>query len=240
MERFVPLQGAEIYIALQRTSYQHPISRRFPKKLRVGPLKLRLAPFYDKWVLPLIERRRGDAIFAKYFDDMSIEYESIKGTLPPRANNILDVGCGIAGIDILLSSHYNRTANIYLVDRSELSKIRYGFGKSNTYYNSLDLTREFLLCNGVPNSQIVTIDIGRNPFPSNVSFDLILSLLSWGFHYPVSTYLDEVHDALAQGGVLILDLRRKANDKRQLAEKFGAEPEVIYKTDKFERVLVRK
>jgi hypothetical protein len=240
MDRFVPLQGAEVYIALQRTSYQHPISRRFRKKLRVGPFKLRLASFYDKWLLPLIERRRGDAIFAKYFEDMSMEYESLKRALPPKVSNILDIGCGIAGIDVFLCSHYNKAVNLYLMDRSELSRVRYGFDKSHAYYNSLDLTREFLLSNGVPDGRIVTIDIGRDTFPSNVSFDLIFSLISWGFHYPVSTYLDEAHDALAKDGLLILDLRRKADDKRQLTQKFGAEPEIIYETEKFERVLVRK
>lgn len=39
--------------------------------------------------------------------------------------------------------------------------------------------------------------------------DLVISLVSWGFHFPVSTYLDQVHDLLREGGRLILDLRKR-------------------------------
>jgi hypothetical protein len=39
------------------------------------------------------------------------------------------------------------------------------------------------------------------------NFDIIISTYSWGFHYPVDTYLDEVASKLAPSGVLILDIR---------------------------------
>lgn len=37
--------------------------------------------------------------------------------------------------------------------------------------------------------------------------DLIISILSWGFHYPVETYLPLANRSLLPGGKIILDLR---------------------------------
>jgi SAM-dependent methyltransferase len=237
---FVALPGAEVYIALQRTSYQHPINLPFRIALPLGPHVIGVGRWYDKWILPLVESRRTNLIFQKYFDEMRKEYEIIKQHLPPRAKRILDLGCGIAGIDVLLWDHYGGGTAFYLLDASELSAVRYGFGESVAYYNSLRLTRQFLLRNRVPSDQIVTIDIQRDSFPSNTSFDAIFSLISWGYHYPVTTYLDPAYDALKPGGSLILDVRRRTPGKQQVAGKFGVEPEVIYETKKFERLVVRK
>jgi SAM-dependent methyltransferase len=237
---FVALPGAEVYVALQRTSYQHPINLPFRMTLPFGPHVIGLGGWYDKWILPLVESRRTNLIFRKYFDEMKKEYEIIKPYLPPRAKRILDLGCGIAGIDVLLWDHYQGETAFYLLDASELSAVRYGFGESVAYYNSLRLTREFLLRNRVPSDQIVTIDIQRDPFPSSTSFDAVFSLLSWGYHYPVTTYLGPAYDVLKPGGSLILDVRRRTPGKQQVAGKFGVEPEVIYETKKFERLVVRK
>lgn len=240
MKSFVPLPGAEVYVALQRTTYQHPISQKFQKKIKIGPFKISLKRQYNKWLLPLIENRRTVPIFENYYGDMEREYVSIAGHLPGSADRILDIGCGIGGLDVFLHKHYRGSAKVHLLDRNGISdNVYYGFSKSGAYYNSLDLTSSFLLHNGLSSDDIVTVDAERDPFPGAQSFDLVLSLLSWGYHYPVTTYLDAVHAALAPGGTLIVDLRRNTPGKQQLTEKFGVAPEVVLQTPKFERVVLR-
>ena len=240
MKRFVPLPGAEVYVALQRTSYQHPITQRFQKKIKIGPLQISFQRQYNKWLLPIIESRRTIAIFESYYSDMEREYLSIAGYLPGAVGRILDIGCGIGGIDVFLHNHYRGEAKMHLLDRSGLSdNVYYGFSESGAYYNSLDMTSRFLLHNGVSTEGFVTVDVERHPFPAAQLFDLVLSLLSWGYHYPVTTYLDAVHAALAPGGTLIVDLRRHTPGKQQLTEKFGVAPEVVLQTPKYERVVLR-
>lgn len=67
----------------------------------------------------------------------------------------------------------------------------------------------------------------------------MLSLISWGFHYPVSTYLDRVRELLSDDGVLILDLRRDTGGLEDLRRAFR-QVEIVRSADKFDRVLARK
>ena len=55
--------------------------------------------------------------------------------------------------------------------------------------------------NGVPGVCIHKINIHDKAFPTG-PFDVILSLLSWGFHYPVDLYLPKVLETLAPNGIL--------------------------------------
>lgn len=127
----------------------------------------------------------------EYNNDMWSEYISIKDHLPEYAESILDIGCGIGGIDIYLYKHYKNSANIYLIDKSAIDdNLHYGFKDHGSFYNSLMLTRSFLSKNNVPEERIFVQEANAgNTIEFNQKFDLIISLISWGFHYPVTTYL---------------------------------------------------
>ena len=53
--------------------------------------------------------------------------------------------------------------------------------------------------------------------------DVVISIISWGFHYPVSTYLEDVHEALVPGGVAILDIRNGTDGVAALRRRFHVE-----------------
>ena len=186
----------------------------------------------------------------KHFsDDMRREYEILKDHLPLSASNILDIGCGVAGIDAMLNNHYAGAfrgnsvpvpPSIYLLDKSEINpKVYYGLEKEAAYYNSLDIAKRLLVANGVHESRIHLQEATGQPIFPGVKFDLVVSLISWGFHYPVETYLDEVHSLLAPGGKLIMDVRKGSGGEELLKEKFGG-MKVIYEARKFRRVAVVK
>lgn len=231
-EYFKIPKGSEKYIALQRTGYQVWFNTLF-RILRIGQ-------FYDRFLMPKIEILRTRTIRKKFFKDIRDDFLSIKDVLPAEVDNILDIGCGMAGIDLFLYRNYkNQKPDLFLLDKEGVSDIYYGFKEEASFYNSSDLSRKFLTLNGVPQNKIHVIDISKHNFPSENKFELIISLIAWGFHYPVSTYLNEVYQSLSDNGVLIVDIRKGTGGERDLRDTFG-NCEVVSEYKKHMRVLARK
>ena len=152
-------------------------------------------------------RLRKRAIKRRFDAGMRREYQGLCEWLPKQANAILDVGCGIGGIDALLYEHYGRSNDLcfYLLDRTQQDEqIGYGYRNRADFYNSFDVTREFLNSNGVPEQSLVTLEAREDAdIDLRGPVDLVISLISWGFHYPVATYLDRSYELLKPGGRLI-------------------------------------
>jgi SAM-dependent methyltransferase len=225
--KFEPVKGVERFIAYQRTAYQHPINRLF-RSLRIGKI-------YDHLLLPFIESQRSRTILNCYFEDMRKEYLMIKDQLPDRVSNVLDIGSGVAGLDIFLYAHFGSGVKYHLLDKDGKSNIYYGFRDAGSYYNSLELAKKFLTTNGVPEEIIRSYDISVTEFP-NKKFELVISLLSWGFHYPIDEYVGQVFKTLQRGGVVIVDVRRGTTGIEVLSRAFSSQPEVLHESDKFQRV----
>jgi len=227
------------YILFQRTAYLIYQNNKWINKIIIR------LPFlsYDRMVR--FESRLFGARIKRLFSaDMEREYETIKAYLPQAPKAILDIGCGVAGIDVMLNNHYKAiksSPGIYLLDKTELNdKVYYGIQKKAAYYNSLDIAKNILIDNGVEASRINMQEVSEDPkiFPGT-KFDLIISLISWGFHYPVETYLDQVFDILNQGGTLIIDIRKSTGGEELVKNKFGSY-KVIYEAQKHRRILAVK
>lgn len=177
----------------------------------------------------------------EFWADMEVEYEKLRPVLPFRARAILDIGCGIAGIDVFLYRHYSGDANLFLIDKTDTDRrIYYGMQERGAFYNSLNVSREVLEMNGVPSASIhIQEATPDNAINFKESFDIILSLLSWGFHYPTSTYLKQAYEMLAPSGVLILDVRRGTSGVEEVKQVFG-ECTILYENHSLFRVLARK
>jgi SAM-dependent methyltransferase len=174
-----------------------------------------------------------------YHDELAREFAAIKPFLPAAAANVLDIGCGLAGIDWFVDRHYGGNATIHLFDKDGTSEqIYYMFHEQAAYYCSLDLARTFLEGNGVAPERVVSHDASEKDFPRRVRFDLVLSLISWGFHYPIGTYLKQVRKTLATGGVVIVDVRKGTGGERELATAIG-QPQVVYEHPKYWRLAAR-
>lgn len=174
---------------------------------------------------------------------MSTEYETIKEHLPQTCENILYIGCGMAGIDIFLFQHYQSDTNIdyFLFDKTEINqKVFYGYKEKNAFYNSLILAKSFLRLNGIDESKIHLIEVSsNNQISVDCSFDLVISLISWGFHYPLSRYLDNAYELLNENGTLILDLRKKTENQAILQDKFSSVKQIA-EGQKYYRMLATK
>ncbi|MEJ0013497.1 MAG: class I SAM-dependent methyltransferase [Bauldia sp.] len=219
------------YIALQRTHLQ-PKAARLARRLFGKRL-------FDRSLLPYF--LSADQILASYSDEIRAEYQELATWLPPKAANILDIGCGLAGIDVFLFAHYSvNSPHIYLMDKTRTDEaIHYGHEKVASFYNDLALAQQLLTRNGVPAANIHPVEaeqgaIARLP----ARFDLILSLLSWGFHYDLVTYLDEALRALAPGGAIIIDVRKDSPSFTELSDRFGTRYDIIADFSKHRRIRI--
>jgi len=225
------------YILLQRTAYQE-----FPNKFTYRALK-NILPFsiYNQAVTREAEMSTS-RIKALYENDMSREYQSIKYFLPKVCNSILDIGSGVAGIDVFLSKHYkDRQVMFYLLDKTIIEDVVfYDFKRKGSFYNSLDVAKNMLTRNGIPERCVHLIEAtDNNEINIECKVELAISLISWGFHYPIETYLEKVYNLLINGGSLIIDVRKGTSGIDKLSNVFS-KVDIILDEIKFQRVLALK
>ena len=159
------------------------------------------------------------------------DYDMIKDFLPEKINSVFDIGCGIGLIDIALYKHYNNSIKLHLLDKSnridENTSIR-GFNKNYVFYNSMDATRETLLNNGISNNDIFTYEVDINSeLLSNQKYDIIISLLSCGWHYSIETYIELLNNNLETNGIIILDIRHNTGQLEYAKEYFTLKNHIV-------------
>jgi len=170
-----------------------------------------------------------------YEKDIQIDYDSMKAYLPDTCSRIMDIGSGMAGIDLLLYNHYKGVPELHLLDYSKTDDaVYYGYRQRGSVYNSLELSAQFLKMNGVDKAKIGTHN-AENGF-YNKPYDIIISLISCGFHYPVSTYLKNI--ITSNPKIVILDIRKHSNQIPELKKHFSS-VEIIAEYSKCERVLMK-
>ena len=117
------------------------------------------------------------------------EIELIKNYLPKKVENIMDIGCGLGIINIFLNKIYNNQSNFFLLDKNRIDKvIKYGFSSDYESYNDLKETRNLLINNDIRPSSINILDVEKD-FKIDAKIDLVISLKSMGYHYPIDQYL---------------------------------------------------
>lgn len=161
----------------------------------------------ERWLK--VQRPQGD-----YRKEIELDFLMIEPHLPERVESILDIGCGMAGIDVFLKRKYP-TARLELLDGDGDMRPSYGFNRRCKPYNSRQATAELLKANGVSIDR--WHDIGTK---DELKADLVISLISWGFHYPLAMY--------KASGLCIADLRREYEEPRG---------KVIYQALKYDRCV---
>ena len=118
------------------------------------------------------------------------EIATFKNFLPKSINSIMDIGCGLGIIDIFLNEFYNNKPIFYLLDKNRIDKkIKYGFSSNYESYNNLNETQDLLLKNNMDKDKINLLDVDK-AIKINKKIDLVISLKSMGYHYPIEIYLE--------------------------------------------------
>lgn len=141
----------------------------------------------------------------QYSKDIEKEFNQLIKFLPDTCNSIVDIGCGLAGMSILLSNYFSNP-KLYLLDENKISeKVRYGFSEEDSFYNSFDILKKILEMNYIKNYSFIKPD---NDFSEIKNVDLVISLLACGFHFPLFFYFGRIFNCLSEKGVFICDIRK--------------------------------
>ena len=166
---------------------------------------------------PYIERQRTlPKTPEKAVEGVIVEAQEIAQLLKD-CRTILDIGCGVGILSTCLA-RYGFTVTGF--DKTkEKAPSEYGWTDKGRFYNSLEVAAEFAAEN---DAQVDFVD----EFPSQ-KFDAVISLYSWGFHYPVELYSPDAP-------IWILDFRKGKGNYPE------GEISVISENHKAARIMVQR
>lgn len=137
-------------------------------------------------------------------------FNAVNNFLKTPPKRILDIGCGYAFESEMFQQTYQ--TELYLLDSTIENTIdiqrqtNYGPADQFSFYNTVNtLTQSY----NQRNMNYVFIDSNNIELDNTITFDVIYSFLSCGFHYPASTYRHFILEHSTKDSVIILDLRKK-------------------------------
>jgi hypothetical protein len=134
---------------------------------------------------------------ADYLAELEMDFAQIEPHLPEKVDSILDIGCGLAGIDVYLKRKYPK-AYLTLLDKDGNDAV---FCWDGTPYGSRREAEMLLEANNFKVDRWLPAGT-TEPLKA----DLVVSLLAWGFHFPLDTY--------KVSGFCIADLRKGKEEPR--------------------------
>jgi hypothetical protein len=152
-----------------------------------------------------IERKVPDPAEVKrrYAAHVAEDFAGMEPHLPPvdQVHTILEIGCGMAALEVFMKRRYP-DARLELLDGDTISNAGgAGYSDKPDVYNSRKHTELLLGANGVQVDRWHDLNT-----KAQLEADLIISMASWGYHYPLATYRAR--------GFAIVDLRRGAEPRR--------------------------
>ena len=131
-------------------------------------------------------------------------------------NRILDIGCGYAFESEMFQKKYQ--TELYLLDGSIDNtkhinrQTNYGTADNFSYYHTVNqLTESF----DQRNINYTFVDSSNTSVLGfDLTFDVVYSFLSCGFHYPANTYRQLILEHTNADSVIILDLRKDTLDEQ--------------------------
>ncbi|MBZ4022133.1 hypothetical protein CKO11_06630 [Rhodobacter sp. TJ_12] len=153
---------------------------------------------------------RRDEIFTGTLQEVYDDYVPLRAALADMGRSpktVIDIGCGQALNDALLVKDFG--CAVTLVDIEETPSQYHNWNASGSGYASLAEAEAFLKANGA--QQVTSINPLKSPekMTALASADLVTSLISCGFHYPIGDYVDLFLNTVNAGGLVVLDIRRR-------------------------------
>ena len=169
----------------------------------------------------------GGQVFPLYFAEfVYADYVGVRDHLPLTAANVLDIGCGFAGLDLMLFHHYRRDPGLafHLVEKETMESTEFTVPEPGdpATLRVLETAPRFLAANGVDRAAIHPIPAARAAALRGIRFDLVISIRSWGFIYPLATYMELVQATIKPGGVVIVDVHKDQGGVGALRAHFPA------------------
>lgn len=148
--------------------------------------------------------------------------------------SILDIGCGLGGMDILIAQEFG-VKNIHLLDGE-------GEGKKLNRYSETETVPWYDVRIG---KSLVEANVSANVYAhtkvTDINVNAIFSFRSWGHHFPVDCYLGLVRDCLVPGGIVLTDIRKGTDGIAKLeTEGLARIASIPAHSVKCDRIIFRK
>ena len=155
------------------------------------------------------------------------ELTTFEDFMPNNVENIVDIGCGLGILNIFINEKYQNQPNFYLLDKNFIdTKIKYGFSENYESYNDLNETKNILQNNGLSKEQIYLKNVDEEIIINN-RIDLVISLKSMGYHYPIENYIELLRKTCNDKTVFIFDVVEEMYSLNKLKQTFK-EVQIIY------------
>lgn len=142
--------------------------------------------------------------------NIAVEYQKIAKYLTDPIESVLDIGAGRGDIDAYIAQRGD-VKRIHLVDGDGTGLHVSGYSSTPTVpWRDVMIGVEFLK-DRIPEGIKLTWSYPDTPWVDN--YDLVVSLKSWGHHYPISTYLDRV--VAVKPKLILVDLRARKGKVRE-------------------------
>lgn len=163
------------------------------------------------------------ASLEKYTERVASDCKPILPLAPPLAR-IWDIGCGIGAHAVYLAGVCGGAQPLlWLTEGDGQTPRKVGFVPGTEAWFDVKQSLAFARAN-LPTGASVK-GVTADPHDDFLC-DLVVSLKSWGHHYPVSTYLPAVKRRLDVGGRLVIDIRAGTGGDKKL-EAAGFAPVAI-------------
>ena len=165
-------------------------------------------------------RKLGLQRLKQYSDRMQRDFDAMKPWLPDDAAAVLDIGCGLGGIDVMLARHYGDSLTVYLADGDGGGHRKMGFVGNTEAWADVSRGETFFRANAPKNPVECRVCDNQSEL-DGLKVDLVVSLKSWGHHYPVGVYADTVRGAIAQSrnARVIIDIRRGTDGAAEMGRR---------------------
>jgi len=165
-----------------------------------------------------------------------VEAESLEPLLDGQAR-LCSIGPGNGLVELFLCRNTNAN-HILLIDIERTAEHRHGFELAGSGYASLQKTKQFMEMNGITGPSIQLCNPRREALPE-FTFDVLISIMSMGFHYPCDEYVNFIRANCRQSGRVIFDKRKGVKDPGydRLAVHFSGE--TLSENHKWQRLVLR-
>jgi hypothetical protein len=154
-------------------------------------------------------RAEAYELLERDFSDESHSILRCMGQKTPA--HLVSIGPGNGIIETMILQSLSRDVNLSLIDIEQTPSHHHGYARQGSGYANLSSTARFMSENGIEPENIFTYNPLIDGLPE-VKFDMVISLLSMGFHYPCDHYVDFILKGLNDQGLMIIDIRKGVQD----------------------------
>lgn len=161
----------------------------------------------------------------------SIEAKVLPVIEEGNADSILEIGGGVGG-NLMCLAKLRHPKRVSLLDVDSFSPA-WGYG-SGGEYNDIDISLSYLRHETPEGIKLSTFNGSSSDFKNNSQkFDFVFSLIAWGFHFPLETYLEAVVKKLNPAGYGLVEVRLdKLEEECRMLFQYFENVEIQYKEEK--------